>query len=52
MKAPQIIMTLLIILSLIQTLLHHGESKGNYDFGTAIVAAILEIALLNWGGFY
>lgn len=45
-------MTILIILSLIQNLLHHGESKGKYDFGATLVAAILEIALLNWGGFY
>ena len=53
MNWAQIIIASLIVLRVIAEVAHSGESKtGKYDATTGIIAAIIEVSLLNWGGFF
>lgn len=52
MGAPQIIMIVLFSISGTVTLLNHGKPKENYNFFMWILASVIELALLFWGGFF
>lgn len=52
MGAPQIIMIVLIAFSVSRGILKHGESDGTVSAPTNIVAAIISVTLLWWGGFW
>lgn len=52
MNTPQIIMIVLYSIGLFTALLKHGESKGNYNFWASLIASIIEILILKWGGFW
>ena len=53
MKAPQIIMIVVLAVNVWQNLEKHGETKcSEYHFGVALIAAALEVGLLYWGGFF
>jgi hypothetical protein len=53
LHAPQIIFLALTFLALGSSLAKHGEPKnGTYNFGTQLVAEIIIIGLLYWGGFF
>lgn len=52
--APQIIMVAIYIINTIYDIIHHGESRVNekYNAWTAIIGAVIGIAILTWGGFF
>lgn len=53
MKAPQVVIIVLLSLSVAVDLLKHGEPKtGKYSFGTGLLAAAIWVAVLYWGGFF
>lgn len=53
MKAPQIIMIVLISVDLILELILHGEEiPRKHNFVSELVAKALLCALLYWGGFW
>lgn len=53
MKAPQIIMIVILSLNVLRNLERHGETKcTEYHFGVSLFAAALEVGLLYWGGFF
>ena len=50
---PQIIFLALICMSLGSHLAKNGEQrKDKYNFGLALICAVIEVALLAWGGFF
>ena len=53
MKAPQIIMIIIFTSGVVLNLVNHGKRKeGKYDFWSALIATIIEIVILRWGGFF
>lgn len=56
MKAPQIIMIILICLSLGISLAKHGqprpEESAKYNFWSELFESIVVILILYWGGFW
>lgn len=53
MKAPQIIMVVLIAMSLGIHLANHGEPKdGTYNFWLELISEAIMVSLLFWGGFF
>ena len=53
MRAPQIIMIVLIAISLILELIMNGqEIQRKHNFAEEVVAKALLVALLYWGGFW
>ena len=53
MKAPQIIMIVLIAINLVIELILNGqEIPQKHNFAQQLVAKALLIALLYWGGFW
>lgn len=52
MNAPQIIMIVLLVLSVFTGLMKHGESRGDYNFWASLISAVIEAAILKWGGFW
>ena len=53
MKAPQIIMIALLGMGLGMHMIKHGEPReGTYSFPIQLVATLIEISLLVWGGFF
>lgn len=52
MKAPQIIMIVLYSIAVFTSLLKHGESKGEYNFWASLIATVIEVLILKWGGFW
>ena len=52
MKAPQIIMIVLIGISAVLTANKHGDPRKPYNFWTWLVAAAIQVGLLLWGGFF
>jgi hypothetical protein len=49
---PQVIYLALIILGLGIAIAKHGQPRDNYNGGVTFIAAIIELALLYWGGFF
>ena len=53
MNWAQIIIASLLVIRVIAEVVHSGEPRtGKYDATTGIMAAIIEVSLLNWGGFF
>ncbi len=53
MGIPQILILALYMLSLGVELAKHGETKVmKYDFGGKMLATMIVIGLLIWGGFF
>ena len=52
MKAPQIIMIVLLTINVFTALMKNGESKGDYNFWGSLIGAVIEILILKWGGFW
>lgn len=54
MKAPQIIMLVLMVVSLIYHMSKHGQPKEdeNYNFYRHFFHLAIHLALLIWGGFF
>lgn len=50
--APQIILIVLFLLSIVYAAVQHGEPRENYNVWRVFWSAILELALLTWGGFF
>lgn len=49
---PQGIYLALTAVGLGVTIAKHGEPKGNYSVGTALVSLAITLPLLWWGGFF
>ena len=49
---PQIIVIVLYVFSLGISAAKHGERRENYNFWTTLIAVLIEVALLSWGGFW
>ncbi len=52
MQTPQIIFIVLVAMSGAITIVKHGKAKGNYSFLGWVFAAVIEIGILKWGGFF
>ena len=56
MKAPQMIMIVILCLDLGINLAKHGEDRtgasAKYNFWTTLIGNILMAAILYWGGFW
>ena len=53
MKAPQIIMIVLMAITLFNDMQHHGEpKKGTVNFWSTVLSLCISVALLWWGGFW
>lgn len=53
MRAPQIIMIVIMAMGLGINLTKHGEPKeDNYSFPIALLATAIQAGLLIWGGFF
>lgn len=52
-KAPAITWLILVGLSWLHTLVHHGEPKdGKHDIGMTTAGVLIAAWLLWWGGFF
>lgn len=49
---PQIIMIALMISSIVISIVNHGKKREPYNAYSALISAVLEVALLYWGGFF
>jgi hypothetical protein len=49
---PQIIMIALIISSIVISIVNHGKKREPYNAYSVLIGAVLEVALLYWGGFF
>ncbi len=53
MKAPQIIMIVIMAMNLGINLVKHGELKDEtYSFPISLVSTVVNVGLLIWGGFF
>ena len=53
MNYPQIIVVMLLALNVAIEIKYDGERRiAQYDAAKTILAALVEVALLNWGGFF
>jgi len=53
MRAPQIILIILLAMSLSFNLIKHGEPrKAEYNFWITLFSTVMTVALLWWGGFF
>ena len=52
MHAPQIIWIFLSGIELGIYMVKNGQPKGDYDLGIYLVAAVVNVGLLYWGGFF
>jgi hypothetical protein len=52
-KAPQIIMIVLLSINIVIALMKHGEPRNDkYSVWVALINAAINVALLWWGGFF
>ncbi len=49
---PQFILLALIVLGMGTAAVKHGEPQPNYNFVATLVSAVIQIAILAWGGFF
>lgn len=52
MHAPQIAWIALVAASLSIGLAKHGEPREDYNFFSVLISAVIETAILIWGGFF
>ena len=53
MKAPQIIMIVLLSIGLLLSARYHGEDKEDtYNFWWTLASSAVTIGILVWGGFF
>ena len=54
MRAPQIIMISIFTASVVLNLVNHGEYRRDdkYNFWSTLIATVIEVAILKWGGFF
>ena len=53
MKAPQIIMIIIMAMNLGINLVKNGEPKSEtYSFPVSLVSVVINVGLLIWGGFF
>lgn len=53
MGVPQIIMIILLTFSVSEHMIKHGKTEEiKYNAIAAVIAAIIEVGLLWWGGFF
>ena len=53
MKAPQIIMIIIMAMNLGINLVKNGEPKNEtYSFPVSLVSVVVNVGLLIWGGFF
>jgi hypothetical protein len=52
MHSPQIIMFVLLLLSLGVSIGTHGKPRKPTNAGAALIAVLIEVGLLWWGGFW
>lgn len=52
MRAPQIIMIVMLAMAVTISLCKHGEDKGKYNIWSCLISTAIEVALLKWGGFF
>jgi len=52
LEAPQTVMLLLALLSLLISAHKHGESRGKYNMWASLAAIIIQLSILSWGGFF
>jgi hypothetical protein len=52
MGLPQIIMIVLLTMGTTIHIVKHGEPRGDYNMWIGMVALVIEIVLLWWGGFW
>lgn len=53
MGIPQILMIVIIAMGLGISMVEHGKPKtGKNNFFTSLIASVIEIALLYFGGFF
>lgn len=51
--APQIILLAIYVLDIAIVAAHHGEPKeGSYNVFVLLIAFVIQLALLTWGGFF
>lgn len=52
MKAPQIILIVIYSISLLLSARDHGKPRPNGNFWLSLVATVISVGLLLWGGFF
>lgn len=53
MKAPQIIMIIIMAMNLGINLVKNGEPKDEtYSFPVSLISIVINVGLLIWGGFF
>lgn len=52
MKAPQIVMIVLLSISFARGVHKHGEPNGKVNVWMTLLGCAIQIALLTWGGFW
>jgi hypothetical protein len=52
MRAPQVILLFLYSLALGFTIARHGTPKGDHNLWAEIIAIVVNLSLLYWGGFF
>ena len=52
MKAPQIIVIVLMSISLLTTAHDHGKPRKDNNFWTTLLSTAITFGLLVWGGFF
>lgn len=52
MGAPQIIVIVMMTMAVTLHMIKHGEKRDPYNGHFAFIGAIINLALLYWGGFF
>ena len=52
MGVPQIIYIILITAGVVINIVKHGEAKKPYNAPETIIATIISVGLMYWGGFF
>lgn len=49
---PQLLYLLLGMFGLTVAFLNHGKKSPDYDFPIALIAMVIQLSILYWGGFF
>jgi hypothetical protein len=52
MKTPQLTFLILILVGLLIAANQHGKERKPTDFWTTLIATLLQLTILYWGGFF
>lgn len=53
MEIPQIIMIIIVVISIVRSFVNHGKiERKKISAGSTLVAGLIEVAILWWGGFW